>query len=1389
MQPEASSTVLMRGAKNWVSKDRPDLAKNLLKKLILIEPNSQEALFMLGKIELHQGNPEAALPYLNSLEKIAPDSPNTNELRATYRLATTDKDSLEQMRELAQAGKNTEAEKMLTNVFPKGAPSGELGIEYYRIKGSSKTGFEPTQNELAALYKKTGDARYRLLQLELQTYRPEYVGSAIKGYESLSKSSNVSPQKLQEAWKTGLYKLPDHMDKQGAIKRFLAVYPDDRDMIELLGNVQSNLAERNAMAKQNTLPTKTVATSQFQPITDVEPQPKTVAAPQFRPIADVKPQPAKKQISEAKPIPAATKPKPAITQASPKESTPVVEAQAVVVDDPDIEIRSEALDALDDGDYELAEEKLQDLLTRRPLDSEVLGGMGTLRLRQGNPAEAELWFSRALQNTDEDSRSKWQSLTATAGFWKNMRIAKDAITANNLFEAENAINQALLIQPDDPDALAVLGDIKVANNQPDEAERYYRAALAKEGYNVSALRGLIGILSRSGRTDEAIALVEGVHRDYSAELDENPSLQAGLLREEAELYIATNRSSRAIQALETAVSLDPKDPWSRFSLAKLYISLNMAPLAKRIMQEGAALAPTDPDMHYAHALISLKLDDYASALSSLEKIPEQQRSESVRETYSRALHQYYFQLAEYQMVQGNRKEAIRIMSIAQTQARGDYAATEQVAEGWFKLDLPDQALNAMRDLPQPVPLETQVYFASMLNRAKQDRELTEYLPGLRIPNTNDVVTQKYRRTVQDIEFAMAGREYDRLMTANRPAQAQQLADNVLNSSQLSNSDYFKYHRDYFSRSELPSNAIPLLEQEKRLYPDDLNIRWDLAYAYQRDKQNDNAQAELSELLALTKPEDTDMRLRIAKLQQNSGDYSASRNTIDDLVASNPNNSDILMQAGNISRSQGNYSQAANYYREARTVAQQAPVAPPRTSLARQSRTDSNILLNVSPDSISQSGTMRRTAPALKGNAESDRIYRTALANDVSKSSYTVAGNSNAAEADRAIASLESSRSPASIETGLDIKSKTATAGTSSYNALEIPVIAKFPVGYSGQGSVHVDAVRIDPGVLSSAYADAALFGKIQAAQFVPAQPLTTTSVGANVGLGYQQGSIKADIGVVGLGFPVKNLVGSIRKGGDIGKLSYSLTLSRRPETGSQLSYAGVKDPVSGAVWGGVTNTGMSLYLSTTLDSLNVSAYGSYGLLRGKNVQNNDRLYLRAAVDHDLYTSDDLVLNLGLNANYMSYSKNLSNYTFGHGGYYSPQSSLSFSLPLELRGREESLSYQLRASLSYSFTRETSSPFYPTDAGLQALATAGPNFPSGYNQAFYAGGTGGGVGFALSGAAEYRVTPHVVAGGKFAIERSAYYFPNSMMLYLKYLFQPETGKVKLTPTPVIPYSQY
>jgi cellulose synthase operon protein C len=160
------------------------------------------------------------------------------------------------------------------------------------------------------------------------------------------------------------------------------------------------------------------------------------------------------------------------------------------------------------------------------------------------------------------------------------------------------------------------------------------------------------------------------------------------------------------------------------------------------------------------------------------------------------------------------------------------------------------------------------------------------------------------------------------------------------------------------------------------------------------------------------------------------------------------------------------------------------------------------------------------------------------------------------------------------------------------------------------------------------------------------------------------------------------------------------------------------------------------------------------------------------------------LTAGLAFTDWHYRENLRYYTFGQGGYYSPQKYYSLALPIRLTGREERWSYLLQASASMSVSYEKDMPFYPTDSALQQTAVA-----SGITTPTYTGGKGHGTGWSLGGALEYKFTPQLFGDARIQIDRSAYYTPNFAIFSLRYMFDAQTGAVPYPPQPVKAYSRY
>lgn len=370
--------------------------------------------------------------------------------------------------------------------------------------------------------------------------------------------------------------------------------------------------------------------------------------------------------------------------------------------------------------------------------------------------------------------------------------------------------------------------------------------------------------------------------------------------------------------------------------------------------------------------------------------------------------------------------------------------------------------------------------------------------------------------------------------------------------------------------------------------------------------------------------------------------------------------------------------------------------------------------------------------------------------------------------------------------------KPGSAGRSSYRAEQLTLEARVPLGYDGHFFAVADFVRADAGTLPAVYDEAALYGSVQAvgpgalAQFPNGSP--QDAQGVDIGLGWQGERLRVDLGSTPLGFAVENWVGGLRWSDRAGVLDYRVELTRRAVTGSLISYAGAVDPASGRVWGGVVSSGGQLRLGWDRGRLSTSAtLGAYRLT-GRNVPDNDHTALRLAGDWRFIDTGNMRVDAGLALTHWTYAENLGEYTFGHGGYYSPQRYLSLSLPVDWSGRHARWAWQLRGALSLSDTEIDPQVFYPGDAALQAQAGLSP-LPAGFAQPVYGAGGGSGSGVSLRGAVEYQLTPEWYVGTVVDLDRSEFYTPNSYGLYLRHDFDGRPTRIGFPPRPPQPYVNY
>jgi hypothetical protein len=202
------------------------------------------------------------------------------------------------------------------------------------------------------------------------------------------------------------------------------------------------------------------------------------------------------------------------------------------------------------------------------------------------------------------------------------------------------------------------------------------------------------------------------------------------------------------------------------------------------------------------------------------------------------------------------------------------------------------------------------------------------------------------------------------------------------------------------------------------------------------------------------------------------------------------------------------------------------------------------------------------------------------------------------------------------------------------------------------------------------------------------------------------------------------------------------------------------------VWGGVVSNGVRVNLSRDRGE----TYGVWGLgglyrLTGQNVLDNRKAELMAGAYRRFVNEDNRQLTMGLNAMWWRFSENAGEYTFGHGGYYSPSKYLSLGLPVTYAARSADTSCFVRASVSVSRSHSYRAPYFPTDASLQAQAEA--LTPVNGIDPFYAGGDNGrSYGRSFAAAIEHRVAANLFVGARLDIERSTNYTPSRLLLYVR-----------------------
>lgn len=245
---QSAEEVLLDKANYWRLKDRPDLAAEALNKLLEINPNNPDALFQSGLLAVQQSKPADAQRYLAKLQQVAPGSPHIADLESAIRAGKIGTNDLGEARRLTQAGQTAEAIKKYREIF-RGPPPSAYGVEYYMTLAGTPDGWDEARAGMEKLAQAApNDPQIKLGLAQLYTYREPTRVQGIDMLAQLSKDATVGAKAIQ-SWRQALSWLGGSPIAKRALEKYLAQYPQDTEIAQLLADLAKQPAGAGSEAQ------------------------------------------------------------------------------------------------------------------------------------------------------------------------------------------------------------------------------------------------------------------------------------------------------------------------------------------------------------------------------------------------------------------------------------------------------------------------------------------------------------------------------------------------------------------------------------------------------------------------------------------------------------------------------------------------------------------------------------------------------------------------------------------------------------------------------------------------------------------------------------------------------------------------------------------------------------------------------------------------------------------------------------------------------------------------------------------------------------------------------------------------------------------------------------
>ncbi|WHS98664.1 MAG: hypothetical protein LZT29_01608 [Pantoea stewartii] len=991
--------------------------------------------------------------------------------------------------------------------------------------------------------------------------------------------------------------------------------------------------------------------------------------------------------------------------------------------------------ALNSGDVNSAETSFGKVLQANPQDADALAGMGYVAQREGRYQEAADYLQRAAQLGGDQSADR-QKQAADARFYAQLANAQQAF--KNGDSAQALALSAPLTQAEGEKGVAAglfRADVLRRSNQPEQAEQAYRTILKNDPDNRNAREGLFYVLRQQNRTAEANTLLASLPESVRQSVAPRGS-SVDPVRQLAKRQVAAGNISAAIATLQQGIQRYPQDGWLRLDLARLYRqqgdSIQAASVMQPVMRDGASTAEL-----YAGALNASESGAWQQASALLARIPASAQTRDMRELAQRVNFNLQMATADQYLAQGSDAAAANTLKALAVNPPDNPVDAGNLAQKLAKAgDLAGAVAVVRGNMQRGVQGNAGDYAAqvAVLNQAGLESEAQRFLstPALQARSTP--------KQLADLREGYLINEVDRLRQQKQYAAA-----------------YDK--------------LIGALQRD----PQNRDLMFAMARLYQDGKMNKDAGVVYDYLMTQDTPSQ-DARVGAINVALAQNDVQRANELARGLTPDPTPQRQLLL--AQVAEANGDHSQAMRYLRTARGQIIGLQGAQPGTT-----PTIGGLALADNPFVNRSTSPVGRT-PSTYGTV---LPWQVAPASSGTSPDATVASTTNVpSQQAQTLHDIDAMMETLQEKTGTWAQGTVQVRGRDGESGLSQLTEAKAPLTFSTVpfGDARFDFTMTPVSLTAGSAAgdawrrfgtNALEQGKVVAANGAKVDDVPTASTnsqtasGVELSLALKGDSYKVDLGSTPLGQDLNTLVGGVQWSPKITDfLTLILTGERRAITDSLLSYVGTEDKSSGKRWGNVTKNGGNALLS--YDNGDAGMYvgaGAYSYV-GENVASNNNLQANAGVYVRPFHADDRELKVGMSLSWMDFFKNLSYFSYGQGGYFSPQDYASISFPIDFTRTFDDLKVNIGGALGYQSYSQDKSAYFPNDpsrqAQLEALAANGH-----VKSAFYEGNSKNGVGYNLHAGADYKIDKDVTIGGQLGYDTFGDYNESSAQLYFRYLF--------------------